>query len=144
MKHFEKKSCFRFQYPDAWKVDEDEDPLSIYHPDGYGAVSFIVQPPIAVKDGERIDAFLMLRAILKQTSSVDIDETASKRYAEGKLEWASSEYEEELPEQGKVWTRAWIVTNQEQVIYAVYGCREDDQDREREEVDSMVDSLELL
>ena len=144
MKTFEKKGLYRVQIPDGWEVDEDEEPLAIYHPDGAGAVHFIPQPPIPLKKGELIDAYLMLRAFLNQTSAMDIEKTAARRYSERGLDWAFSEFEEELPDEGPVWSRAWIATNQKRVVYVVYGSRIEEQDRERDVIDSIVESLEII
>ena len=144
MKTFEKKGWYRIQVPDGWEVDEDEDPPAIYHPEGAGAVHLTAQSPRPLKKGERIDAFLMLRAFLKQTSAVEIEGTESRRYSERGLDWAACEYGEEAPGEGPVWWRVWMVTNNESFVFVTYVCREEDRDRERETVDSIIASLEMM
>ena len=42
MTDYEKKGWFKVALPDGWEVDESEDPLSFYHPEGAGALYEIV------------------------------------------------------------------------------------------------------
>ena len=139
---FEKKGWYRLTVPDGWEIDEDESPVAIYHPDGAGALQVTAETPRPLPAGGRIDVFLMLRAFLKQTG-VDFDETLAVRTTERGLDRASYEYSAESPEEGPVTWRSWMVTNHDIVVFLTYACREEDEDRERAAIDSIVASLEL-
>lgn len=142
MRVFEKKGWFRLTIPDGWEVDEDETPIAIYDPDGAGALQVTAETPRPLPPGGRIDVFLMLRAFHKQTG-VDFDESLAKRWTERGLDWASCEQVSES-EDGELLWRSWMVTNHDLVVFLTYGCRTDDGDVQRKEVDAVVASLEIL
>ncbi len=142
MRTFEKKGWFRLELPDDWEVDEDEEPLSMHRPDGPGALQATAQAPRPLKPGEKIDVYLMLRAYLRQTG-VDIEAVDARRFTESGLEWAACEYTTDSPDEGRVWLRAWLVTDHDLVVFLTYACREEDRDEERETVDRIVASLLL-
>ena len=142
MSIFQKLGFYRLELPEGWEVDEEDEPPAITHVDGCGALHITVQSVRRQKPEERIDAFLWLRAFLRGTD-VNIDETEARRYSEAGLEWASSEYGEQDPEQGPVWWRAWVATNHELVAVLTYASRREDKDVERWAVDGIVKSLEL-
>jgi hypothetical protein len=139
---YEKKGWYRMTLPDGWEVDEDESPLSIYHPDGAGALQVTAETPRPLPPGGKIDVFLMLRAFLKQTG-VDFDETLATRSFGGGLDRAFYEYSADSPEEGRVTWRSWMVTNHDIVVFLTYACREEDEELERAAVDSIVASLTL-
>lgn len=141
MKVFEKKGWYRLSIPDGWDVDEDETPVAIYDPEGAGALQVTAETPRPLPPGGRIDVFLMLRAFLKQTG-VDFDETLAKRKTERGLDWASTEYTADSDEGEALW-RSWMVTNHDIVVFLTYGCRTEDGDVQRAEIDAIVGSLEL-
>jgi hypothetical protein len=142
MTAFEKKGWYGLEIPEGWEVDEDESPVAIYHPEGAGALQVTAESPRPLPPGGRIDVFLMLRAFLKQTG-VDFDETLARRSSEGGLDRAFYEYEAESPEEGRILWRSWMVTNHDIVVFLTYACREEDQDRERAQIDGIVASLRL-
>ncbi len=142
MRVYERKGWFRLTLPDGWEVDDDEQPVSIYHPEGAGALQVTAETPRPLPPGGRIDVFLMLRAFLKQTG-VDFDETLATRLTERGLDRASYEYTAESPEEGEVVWRAWMVTNHDIVVFLTYACRAEDERQERAVVDSIVNSIEL-
>ena len=144
MTTFEKKGAYRIQVPDGWVVDEEDDPPAIYHPEGAGAMYLTAQSPKPLKEGDRIDPFLMLRAILNQTSAVEVRKKKARIYSARGLDWAAFEYGKDDPDEGSVCCRAWMATNHESFVYVTYACREEDRDRERETVDSIVGSLEVM
>jgi len=139
---FEKKGWYRLELPEGWEVDEDEDPVAVYHPDGAGALQVTAQTPRPLPPGGKIDVFLMLRAFLKQTG-VDFDETLATRSFSGGLDRAFYEYGADSPEEGRVLWRSWMVTNHDIVVFLTYACREEDQDLERGTIDGIVASLSL-
>jgi len=139
---FEKKGWYRLELPDGWEVDEDENPVAIYHPEGAGALQVTAETPRPLPPGGKIDVFLMLRAFLKQTG-VDFDETLAVRSFSGGLDRAFYEYTAESPEEGRALWRSWMVTNHDIVVFLTYACREEDQDAERAAVDGIVGSLTL-
>ena len=139
---FEKKGWFRLTLPDGWQVDEDENPLAIYHPEGAGALQVTAETPRPLPPGGKIDVFLMLRAFLKQTG-VDFIEEAATRSTDRGLDRAHYEYTADSPEEGQVVWRSWMVTNHDIVVFLTYACRKEDEDLERAAVDGMVASLEL-
>jgi hypothetical protein len=141
VKVFEKKGWFRLTIPYGWEVDEDEAPIAIYDPDGAGALQVTAETPRPLPPGGRIDVFLMLRAFLKQTG-VDFDESLATRKTLRALDWASYEYAAESEEGEQLW-RAWMVTNHDIVVFLTYGCRTEDGDQQRTEIDAIVASLEL-
>jgi hypothetical protein len=141
MKEFEKKGWFRVTLPAGWQVDEEEEPLAIYHPEGGGALQVTWQAPRPLKPGEKIDVYLLLRAFLRQ-SGVNIEETESRRFSERGLDWASCEYSGASGEEVLSW-RVWMVTNHDIVVFLTYACREEDRDLEREAVDGILATLEL-
>jgi len=139
---FEKKGWYRLTLPEGWEADEDESPVAIYHPEGAGALQVTAETPRPLPPGGKIDVFLMLRAFLKQTG-VDFVEEAATRTTERGLDRAFYEYTADSPEDGKVVWRSWMVTNHDIVVFLTYACREEDEDRERAAIDSIVASLEL-
>jgi hypothetical protein len=139
---FEKKGWYRLALPPGWEVDEDENPVAIYHPEGAGALQVTAETPRPLPPGGKIDVFLMLRAFLKQTG-VDFIEEAAMRSTERGLDRASYEYLAESPEEGQVLWRSWMVTNHDIVVFLTYACRQEDKDLERAAVDGIVSSLEL-
>ena len=143
MKRFEKEAWFGISYPDDWKVDLDEDPPVIYHPDGVGVLHVTPQAAIDRKEGERIDPYLMLRAFLRQ-AGVDIDGVVTIRGVDRGTEWAESEHVEESPEEGEVFWRSWLFTNQSIIVFLTYACKVDDKELEKEAIDGIVGSLELI
>ena len=143
MSVFEKKGWYRIPVPDGWIVDENEDPLAIHHPEGCGALQITAESPRPLKPGDRIDAYLYLRAYLKQTG-IDIEETESERYSRNGLEWARSEYDADSPDEGLLAWRVWLATNHESLIFLTYACREEEKSVEKWAVDGMVDELELM
>lgn len=142
MSVFEKKGWYRLELPDGWEVDTDENPVSIYHPDGAGALQVTAETPRPLPPGGKIDVFLMLRAFLKQTG-VDFDETLGTRSSGGGLDRAYYEFTADSPEDGPVLWRAWMVTNHDLVVFLSYACREQDQGVERTTIDAIVASLTL-
>lgn len=142
MKEFLKSGWFKLSIPDPWEVDEDEEPLALYEPDGTGAVQITAKSPEARKPGERIDVFLLMRGFLHQVG-VEIEETAAKRYSKNGLDWAYTEYEAESGE-GPVFWRLWFATNHDIFVFLTYACRAEDKERERAVVDGVVDSLVLF
>ncbi len=144
MSVFEKKGWFRCVLPDGWTVDESEEPLSIYRPDGAGALQVTVQAIRPLKPGEKIDVALMLSSFLRSTG-VDPDAAPVRRRRGPGLDWAFAEHAGEAPEGGgrALW-RVWMATNHDIVAFLTYACAEEDRDRERAEVDRILDSLELL
>ena len=139
---FEKKGWYRLALPPGWEVDEDENPVAIYHPEGVGALQVTAETPRPLPPGGKIDVFLMLRAFLKQTG-VDFIEEAATRATERGLDRASYEYTAESPEEGPVVWRSWMVTNHDIVVFLTYACRQEDKDLERAAVEGIVSSLEL-
>jgi hypothetical protein len=142
MREFEKKGWFRIRVPDDWQIDEDEEPLAIYHAEGPGALQITVQDPLPLKPGERLDVFLMLRAYLHMTG-VDIDSIDARRSSERGMEWAVAEYPTESPEGEDLVIRVWMVTNHGGVIFLTYACPSEQKDAERAAIDGIVASLEL-
>lgn len=143
MKTYVRKGWFRISLPPGWTVDEKRDPLAIYHPEGAGALEISSVAPRPLKAGERIDPFLMLRALLRG-AGVDIADTDAQRYAGGGIEWAACDHDEEDREHGLLASRAWIATNHEACVYLTYSCRDEDRNLERGEIDAIVGSLELM
>jgi len=142
VKEFLKSGWFRLTIPDSWQVDEDEQPIALYDPQGAGAVQITAESPKARKAGERIDVFLMMRAFLRSVG-VDVEETDARRYSRGGLEWAYTEYEAESGE-GPVYWRVWFATNHDVLAFLTYACRAEDKESERSAVDPVVDSLVLF
>jgi len=142
MSDYEKKGWFKISLPEGWEVDESEEPLSFYHPEGAGALQATVQAPRPLKPGQKVDVFLMLRAFLAQTG-VDIESTASRRYSERGLDWAACEYAGESPEEEDLVWRVWMATNHDVVAFFTYACREEEKEAERAAVDGILGSLEL-
>jgi hypothetical protein len=142
MSAFEKKGWYRLEIPDGWEVDEDENPVAIYHPEGAGALQVTAEAPRPLPPGGKIDVFLMLRAFLKQTG-VDFDESLATRSFDGGLDRASYEYSAESPEDGQVVWRSWMLTNHDVVVFLTYACREEDANAERAAVDAIVASIRL-
>ena len=143
MKVFEKKGWYRLSLPEGWEADEDEDPVAIYDPQGAGALQVTAETPRPLPPGGKIDVFLMLRAFLKQTG-VDFEEEEARRFTERGLDWARYEYVAPSPEDGQLLWRTWMATNHDQVVFLTYACREEDGDRERAQVDAIIESLELF
>ena len=143
MNTYEKKGWSRIPVPDGWVVDENEEPLAIHHPEGCGALQITAQSPRPLKPGERLDAYLYLRGYLRQTGT-DIEETEAERYSRGGLDWARSEYEADLPDEGLLYWRVWLATNHESLVFVTYACREEDKSVERWVIDGIVNGLELL
>ena len=142
MTDYEKKGWFKVALPEGWEVDESEDPVSFFHPDGVGALQATVQAPRPLKAGEKIDVFLMLRAFLRQTG-VDIEAVEAQRRTGRGLDWATCEYEGESPEEGKLAWRVWMATNHDVIAFFTYACREEEKEAERAAVDGILASLEL-
>ena len=142
MSVFEKPGWFRLELPEGWEADGDEDPVSVYQPEGPGALQVSAQAPRPLPPGGKIDAYLLLRAFLKQTG-VEFDDLDARRYSERGYDWASCEYEADDPDGGGLLWRAWMATNHDLVVFLSYCCREEDRDRERAAVDAIIASLEL-
>lgn len=140
---YEKPGWFRLTLPDGWEVDDDEAPIAIYHPDGAGALQVTAETPRPLPPGGKIDVFLMLRAFLKQTG-VDFHEELATRVTDRGLDRAFYEYTAESPEDGEAVWRSWMVTNHDMVVFLTYACRKEDEDRERDLVEKIVMTLELL
>lgn len=142
MKVYEKKGWYRLELPDGWEVDDDENPVAIYHPDGAGALQVTAEAPRPLPPGGRIDVFLLLRAFLKQTG-VDFLEDLARRSTVRGLDQAVYEYSADSPEEGRLTWRSWMVTNHDIVVFLTYACREEDEGVDRAAVDSIVASLTL-
>lgn len=139
---FEKKGWYTVELPEGWTVDEDEDPVAIYHPDGVGALQVSAETPRLSKAGEKPDVFLMLRAFLRGTG-VDIDAIPSRRGSARGMDWAEAEYVEDSPQEGKVFWLARMVVTPNSLVFLTYACAEEDKERERAAVDAILASLEL-
>ena len=142
MSDYEKKGWFKVALPEGWEVDESEDPISFYHPEGAGALQATVQAPRPLKPGEKVDVSLMLRAFLQQTGVV-IESVDARRSTERGLDWAACEYAGESPEEGNLVWRVWMATNHDVLAFFTYACREEEKDAERAAVDGILASLEL-
>jgi len=100
------------------------------------------ETPRPLPPGGKIDVFLMLRALLKQTG-IDFDESLAERSSANGLDRAFYEYTAESPEDGPVLWRSWMVTNHDVVVFLTYACREEDAGTDRAAVDTIVESLRL-
>ena len=136
----EKKGWYRLELPDGWTSEEDDGALAIAHPDGAGVLQMSVQDP-PVPAGQRVDAYLMLRAFLNQ-SGVDFELAQPRRWSAKGLDWAACEYETEEDGETVLW-RAWMASDGDLVAFFTYGCPEDARDAERATVDAMLGSLVL-
>lgn len=141
MKPYEKKGWFRLAVPDGWEIDEAEEPLAFYDPQGVGALQVTVQAPRPLKPGEKVDVYLMLRAFLRSIG-VDIDLVEARRYTERALDWAACEYEGDS-EEGKTFWRVWMATNHDLLAFITYACPVEERESERETVNGIVSSFEL-
>ena len=139
MTAYEKPGWSKVSLPEGWEVDESEDPISFYHPEGAGALQATVQAPRPLGAGERVDVFLMLRAFLRQ-SGVDIEALQAHRRTERGLDWATCEYSAE--EDDVLW-RVWMATNHDVVAFFTYACPGSEKEQERAVVDGILSSLEL-
>lgn len=139
---FQKRGWYRLEVPEGWQVDDDENPVAIYHPEGAGALQVTAETPRPLPPGGKIDVFLMLRAFLKQTG-VDFDETLARRSTELGLDRSFYEYEADSPGDGKIVWRSWMVTNHDVVVFLTYACREEEKEMERELIEGIVGSLRL-
>lgn len=141
MSEYEKKGWFALTLPEGWEVDESEDPIAFFHPDGGGALQATVQAPRPLKPGEKVDVYLMLRAFLRQTG-MDIESVEARRYAAGGLDWAGCEYAAEEDGEELVW-RVWMATNHDVVAFFTYTCPVEQKDAERAAVDGILAGLRL-
>lgn len=143
MSDYEKPGWFKVALPEGWEVDESEDPVSFFHPEGAGALQATVQAPRPLKPGEKVDVYLMLRAFLKQTG-VEFESVNARRYAQGGLDWAAGEYVSEGEgEDGPLAWRVWMATNHDLVAFFTYACPEEEREAERAAVDGILSGLEL-
>ena len=137
----ENEGWYSLELPDAWVADEDEDPAAFYDPEGAGALHITVQKPGPLKSGDRIDAFVFLRAFLTSVG-VHFDERKGNRFSQETAEGASYEFASDRPE-GRAHERFWMLTNHAFVLFLSYACREEDRGVERETVDEIVKSVRL-
>jgi hypothetical protein len=144
MSLFERKGWFRVEVPDGWEVEETDDAVAVFDPEGAGVFQVSIQDPRPLPPGGRIDPYLLLRAFLKQ-SGVDFEGSAPRRWSTDAIDWASCEYEQastEDPDETLHW-RAWMATNHDLVAFLTYACPEADREVERSKVDALAKSLEL-
>jgi hypothetical protein len=139
---FERKGWFKVTLPEGWEVDESEDPVSFYHPEGVGALQATVQAPRPLGAGEKVDVYLMLRAFLRQ-SGVDIEAVEAGRRTDRGLDWATCEYSDDSEGEGEILWRVWMATNHDVMAFFTYACPEPGKDQERAAVDGILASLEL-
>ena len=136
----EKKGWYRLELPTGWTSEEDDGALAISHADGVGVLQMSVQDPPAPA-GQRVDAYLMLRAFLKQ-SGVDFELSEPRRWSRQGLDWAACEYDDEQDGETVHW-RAWMASDGDLVAFFTYGCPDETRDLEREAIDGIVASLKL-
>ncbi|SVE34011.1 uncharacterized protein METZ01_LOCUS486865 [marine metagenome] len=89
-----------------------------------------------------MDCFFALGTFLKSVGH-EIDDSSTNRFSRDGFEGASTEYLAEGGEEELFW-RVWFMTNQDVLLFLTYASRKDEQNLEREAVDSIVDSIRMI
>ncbi len=142
MKYFEKPGWYELLIPDQWEFDEEESPVAFWQPEGAGALQITSEQLPHRKTNDQMDCFLALKAFLKSVGH-ELQESSARRYSGEGFEAASTEYLAEGGEEELYW-RVWFMTNQEGLLFLTYACRKEDQDTERRDVDSIIESIRFI
>ena len=140
MKRYEKQGKFRLSIPDTWIADEEEEPVSFYQPNGPGALQLTVQE-IKLKVGEHVDPQVFLQSFMNQ-HGVKMDADKCERFKVRGGEGAKYETATRGPD-GPLTERLWVLAGGSLILFFTYACRADE-DRERAEVDGIVDGARIL
>ena len=142
MNVFSKPGWYELLFPDQWEVDDEESPVAFWQPDGAGALQITAEQLPHRKSKDRMDCFFALGAFLKSVGH-EIDDSSTNRFSRDGFEGVSTEYLAEGGEEELFW-RVWFMTNQDVLLFLTYASRKDEQNLEREAVDSIVDSIRMI
>jgi hypothetical protein len=117
----------RFIYPLNWETEIDGRILSVFNPEGVGALQFSIYE----SSEERVNAQDYLRSILKR-QQINTTVVGEKNIAVTTF----------INTDGKYW-KYWLLHKNSHIIFATYNCEEEDAEKEIKEIDEIVLSLTI-
>lgn len=122
------------EYPDDWVVEEIDDLVTLYRPEGgVGALqisAFQTPGPQDCRD-------VLLEYLADQNVSIDGETVIVQQ--QGKKSISTYSYEE-----GDWYRKVWIVSQDEYVLFTTYNCRAAFRDYETTDADAMVLSIQII
>ncbi len=126
---------FSFNYLDHWLLNEENNLLTLYNPDGYGALNVSYY---YLNDNVTIDRVNELIDYVSDNSN----EINSKELKPKIINNEKFVYVDLINNLDEYW-RYWIYSNKEIILFITYNCENSDIEKEKLTINNIVDSITL-